>query len=142
MTSPSAAAPSPLADAVSGENAAIYAYGVIGPHLTGADRALATQAELDHRNLRDQISETMPSPPAAAAVYQMPFPVTGVATALAAAVEVEERVSVLWRAAAVAATGPDRQTALVALVNGAIRTAAFRRAAGAYPGTVPFPGLS
>jgi hypothetical protein len=127
---------------VSGENAAIYAYGVIGPHLAGADRALAAQAELDHRNLRDRISETMPSPPAAAVVYRMPFPVTDVASALAAAVEVEERVSVLWRAAAVAAGGNDRQTALEALINGAIRTAAFRRAAGAYPGTVPFPGLS
>jgi hypothetical protein len=135
-------ASSALNDAVSGEDAAIYAYGVIGPHLTGAARAMALQAELDHRNLRDQISEAMAAPPAAAAVYRMPFPVTDAASALSAAVTVEERVSVLWRAAAVAASDDGRQTALLALINGAVRTAAFRRAAGAYPGTTPFPGLS
>ncbi len=132
-----------LTDAIAGEDAAIFAYGVLGPHLTGADLALAQQAELDHRNLRDRITETMPSPPDASVVYQMPFPVTDIASALAAAVTVEQRLSVLWRAAVVAAVGDTaRQTALSAMTAGAVRTAAFRRAAGAYPGTVPFPGLS
>ena len=131
-----------LAAAVSGEDAAIYAYGVIGSHLTGPALALAVQSELDHRNLRDQVAETMPSPPAASVIYRMPFPVTSVATALAAAVTVEERSSALWRAAVVATTGNVRQAALNALVAGAIRTASFRRFAGNYPGTVPFPGLS
>jgi hypothetical protein len=132
-----------LADAISGENAAIFAYGVIGPHLKNANLALARQAELDHRNLRDRISETMASPPAAAAVYEMPFPVVDPVTALAAAVTVEERLSVLWRAAVVAGADPAaRKVALNAMTAGAIRTAALRRASGAYPGTVPFPGLS
>jgi uncharacterized protein DUF4439 len=138
MTAPNDA----LAAAVAGEDAAIYAYGVLGVHLTGADRAMAQQAETDHRNLRDQVTEAMPSPPAASVIYQMPFPVTNVATALAAAVTVEQRTSALWRAAVAATTGSTRQTALNALIAGAVRTAAFRRAAGAYPGTVPFPGLS
>ncbi len=132
-----------LTDAVAGEEAAIFAYGVLGPHLTGADLALARQAELDHRNLRDQISETMAAPPDASAVYAMPFPVTDAVSALAAAVVVEQRLDVLWRAAVVAAgDSASRQTALNALTAGAVRTAAFRRAAGAYPGTVPFPGLT
>jgi hypothetical protein len=131
-----------LADAIAGEDAAIFAYGVLGPHLTGANLALAQQAELDHRNLRDQVTETMPSPPNASVVYDLPFPVTDASSALAAAVVVEERLSMLWRAAVVAAVGGGRQTALTALTAGAIRTSAFRRAAGAYPGTVPFPGLT
>jgi hypothetical protein len=131
-----------LAAAVAGEDAAIYAYGVLGPFLAGPDRTLATQAETDHRNLRDRITEAMPSPPAATVIYQMPFPVTSTATALAAAVAVEERVSALWRSAVAATTGSTRQAALNALIAGALRTAAFRRAAGAFPGTVPFPGLS
>lgn len=138
MTDPDAA----LAAAVAGEDAAIYAYGVIGPHLIGADRLLAEQAETAHRNLRDEVTEAMPSPPAASVIYQMPFPVTDAATALAAAVTVEQRSSALWRAAVAATTGPPRQASLTALIDGAVRTAAFRRAAGAYPGTVPFPGLS
>jgi hypothetical protein len=132
-----------LADAIAGEDAAIFAYGVLGPHLTGANLALARQAELDHRNLRDRITETMATPPAAAPVYEMPFPVVDPETALAAAVTIEERLSVLWRVAVVAATDPTaRKTALDALTAGAVRTAALRRAAGAYPGTVPFPGLT
>jgi Domain of unknown function (DUF4439) len=138
MTSADAA----LTAAVNGEDAAIYAYGVIGPHLTGPALALAVQSELDHRNLRDQVAETMPSPPAASVIYQMPFPITSAATALAAAVTVEERSSALWRAVVVATAGNVRQAALNALIAGAIRAASFRRFAGTYPGTVPFPGLS
>jgi hypothetical protein len=135
-------APEPLAAAVAGEDAAIYAYGVLGAHLTGPARALAQRAETAHRNLRDQVTELMPAPPAAEVIYQMPFPVTNAATALAAAVTVEERASALWRTAVAASIGPTRRTALDALIAGAVRAAEFRRAAGAYPGTVPFPGLS
>jgi hypothetical protein len=130
-----------LSDAVSGENAAIYAYGMIGVHLTGAALAQAQQAELDHRNLRDTVNMTLAKPPDAAVIYQMPFPVTDAATALAAAVTVEERAAMLWRAAVEATAGAQRTTALNALIAGAVRTAAFRRLAGANPGTVPFPGL-
>jgi hypothetical protein len=131
-----------LVAAVQGEQAAIYSYGVLGAYLTGTDRSLASRAETDHRNLRDQLTMSMASPPAASVIYRMPFPVTSAATALAAAVTVEERSSALWRAAVVATTGTERQIALNALVAGAVRAAAFRRAAGAYPGTIPFPGLS
>ena len=81
-----------LIDAIAGEEAAIFAYGVLGPHLTGANLALAQQAELGHRNLRDQVGETMSAPPDAAVIYQMPFPVTDAVTALAAAVTAYIRV--------------------------------------------------
>jgi hypothetical protein len=131
-----------LAAAVSGEDAAIYAYGVLGVHLSGNARILAERAETEHRNLRDQITETMASPPAASVIYEMPFPITNAATALAAAVTIEERTSALWRAAVAASTADARKTALNALIAGAVRTVGLRRAAGAYPGTVPFPGLS
>jgi hypothetical protein len=72
----------------------------------------------------------------------MPFAVTSAATALAAAVTVEERTAALWRAAVAGTTGADRQFALNTLMAGAVRAAAFRRAAGAFPGTIAFPGLS
>jgi hypothetical protein len=137
MTDPRTA----LSDAVSGENAAIYAYGVIGVHVTGTALALVQQAELDHRNLRDTVNMTLSKPPNASVIYQMPFPVTDDASALACAVTVEERAAVLWRAAVEATNGAQRTTALNALIAGAVRTAAFRRVAGATPGTVPFPGL-
>jgi hypothetical protein len=133
---------STLAAAVAGEDAAIYAYGVLGPHLTGIDLAIAQQAETDHRNLRDSVNGTLPSPAAPEVLYALPFPVTGRASALALAVTIEERTEVLWRAAVVAGDTAHRQVPLDALTAAAVRAGALRRAAGASPGTVPFPGLS
>ena len=104
--------------------------------------ALAQQAELDHRNLRDSVAVGLASPPAPDVIYSLPFPVTNPASALALAVTVEERSAALWRAAAAAATPANRQVPLNALIAAAVRAATFRRAAGASPGTVAFPGLS
>lgn len=130
-----------LSAAVAGEDAAIYAYGVLGPHLTGVPLSLAQQAEVAHRNLRDSVAETLPSPPAPDVVYALPFPVVDRASALALAVTVEERSAALWRAAMVTADPADRLSPLNSMVAAAMRAAAFRRAAGASPGTVAFPGL-
>lgn len=129
-----------LNDAVAGEDAAIYAYGVLGPHLTGSARSLATQAELAHRNLRDSMLEKLASPPAAQANYALPFPVNSFATAVALAVHVEERCAALWRAVIVASESSSRDQPLTELTSAALRAAAFRRAGGARPGTVAFPG--
>jgi Domain of unknown function (DUF4439) len=130
-----------LSAAIAGEDAAIYAYGVIGPRLSGADLILAQQAEVAHRNTRDQFAATMPSPPAPEVVYALPFPVTDAAGALALAVTVEERCTALWRAAVAAAAPADRPTPLTVMIGTATRATAFRRRAGAFPGTVTFPGL-
>jgi hypothetical protein len=126
--------------ALSGEYAAIYAYGVIGAYLSGSARSLALQAETAHRNLRDQMLDTVADPPAPAAEYAMAAPVTSVATALAAAAGVENKCTALWRAAVAAAGAEQRQSALTEMINAALRAAAFRRLGGAMPGTVAFPG--
>jgi hypothetical protein len=131
-----------LADALRGEHAAIYAYGVLGPHLTGAVQALAEENELAHRNLRDSMIETLPSPPPAAAFYSLPFPVTDAKSAISLAVTVESRCALLWRAVVVAAPPGDREEPLATLTAAAVRAAALRRAGGAIPGTVAFPGLT
>ncbi len=131
-----------LAAAVAGENATIYAYGVLGPHLVGSALLLAQQAEVAHRNLRDTVAVGMSSPPAPGVIYTLPFPVTNAASALALAVTVEERSAALWRAAVAAASPKNRQLPLNALIAASTRAAAFRRAAGASPGTVAFPGLT
>lgn len=135
------AAQAALAAVVDGEYAAIYAYGVLGPHLVGSARSLAVQAELAHRDLRDSLVESLSAPPAPRAEYALPFAVTDYASALALAVRVEERCAALWRAAVVAADPDSRRTPLAELDNSALRAAAFRRAEGASPGTVAFPGV-
>lgn len=131
-----------LAAALRGEHAAIYAYGVLGPRLSGANLALARQAEAAHRNQRDALLETLPDPPAPEVVYATPFPVTDAASAIRLAVYVEEHCAALWRAVVVAADSAGRQSPLTALTDAATRAAAFRRAGGAIPGTVAFPGLA
>lgn len=130
-----------LTAALAGEHAAIYAYGVLGPHLTGATLALAQQTELTHRNQRDALLEALQSPPAAEAFYQTPFPVNSAASAIALAVYVEEHCAALWRDVVVAADPTTRPSQLTTFTAAELRAMAFRQAGGSFPGTIPFPGL-
>ncbi len=131
-----------LGAALAGAHAAIYAYGVLGPHLTGPALAMAQQSELLHRNLRDALLETLVSPPAAEALYGLPFAVTDRATAIALAVYVEEHGAALWRDVVVAADSGTRPGPLDTFINTELRAATWRRLGGAFPGTTAFPGLS
>ncbi|MGS2614649.1 ferritin-like domain-containing protein [Micromonospora sp. LZ34] len=146
MTQPTAPAgpPAVLADALTAEYAAIWAYGPIGVRLTGAAREAARDAEAAHRRRRDalvlRLSTTGGTVPPDRAGYALPFPVTDRASALRLAVEVEERTAAFWRAALPDTTGADRDQALAALVEYALRATRWRRTAGITPLTVPFPG--
>jgi hypothetical protein len=132
-----------LADALAGEHAAIYGYGVLGAHLTGPALDLARQTEAAHRTRRDwlvtRLASASPAAPAADPAYALPFPVSDPASALRLAVGIEERTGDVWRAALADTGGGDRKQALDALTDCALRAARFRRAAGQSPGTVPLP---
>jgi len=133
-----------LGAALAAEEAAIYAYGTIGVHLTGTDRELARSAEADHRGRRDQLvakldqlkASTAPAP----AGYELPFAVTDRPTALKLAAQIEDGVAQAWRAAVKGTTGADRSTALSALVASAVQATKWRKRAGATPLTMAFPG--
>ncbi|MET7867504.1 ferritin-like domain-containing protein [Micromonospora taraxaci] len=133
-----------LASALSAEYAAIYAYGRIGVRLTGAAREAAHQAEAAHRRRRDtlvvQLTTAGGVVPPDRAGYALPFPVTDRASALRLAAEVEERTAAHWRAALASTAGADRDQALAALVEYAVRATRWRKTAGLTPLTVPFPG--
>lgn len=132
-----------LGDALAGEHAAIFGYGVLGAHLTGPALELARQAEAAHRARRDallvRLSSASPAPPAADPAYTLPFAVTDGAGALRLATGIEERTGAVWRVTLAAVGGDDRRRALDALTDCALRAARFRRAAGESPGTVPLP---
>ncbi|MEH0935098.1 ferritin-like domain-containing protein [Micromonospora psammae] len=133
-----------LADALTAEYAAIYAYGPIGVRLTDSARRDARAAEAAHRTRRDALVLQLtaaggPVPPDRVG-YALPFPVTDRASALRLAVEVEERTAAFWRAALPVTGGADRNRALAALTDCALRATHWRRAAGVTPLTVPFPG--
>ncbi|HEY2672667.1 MAG TPA: ferritin-like domain-containing protein [Rugosimonospora sp.] len=132
-----------LADALAGEHAAIYGYGVLGAHLTGAALNQAKQAEAAHRTRRDTLfvdlaGANQPAP-AAAPAYALPFPVTDRTTAVSLATQIEERTGAVWRTVLPDVTGEHRRLALDALTDCALRAARWRRTAGQVPGTVALP---
>ncbi|WP_030489486.1 ferritin-like domain-containing protein [Micromonospora chokoriensis] len=133
-----------LTSVLSAEYAAIYAYGRIGVRLTGAARDAAHQAEAAHRRRRDalvvQLTTAGGVVPPDRAGYALPYPVTDRASALRLAAEVEERTAAHWRAALASTTGSERDQALAALVEYAVRATRWRKTAGVTPLTVPFPG--
>ncbi|GAA3337769.1 hypothetical protein GCM10020358_15320 [Amorphoplanes nipponensis] len=134
-----------LAAALAAEEAAIYAYGVLGVKLTGAgDRAEARAAEAVHRARRDVLvsrlaalqASTAPAP----AGYTLPFEVTDRASAIKLAAQVEDGVAQAWRAVLPVTTGADRATGLNALVDAAVRATRWRRLGALTPATMPWPG--
>jgi hypothetical protein len=133
-----------LSAALAAEEAAIYAYGPIGVRLADGAREDARAAEAAHRNRRDRLvsrlDEQSAAPAPAPAGYALPFPVTDRASALKLAIQVEDAVAAIWRAALPATEGADRQTSLTALTDAAVRGTRWRRLAGVTPLTVAFPG--
>ncbi|RIV40762.1 ferritin-like domain-containing protein [Micromonospora radicis] len=137
-------AESALAAALTAEYAAIWAYGPIGVRLAEAERKAAVEAEAAHRARRDalvvQLSTGGGTVPPDRPGYALPFPVTDRASALRLAVQVEERTAVFWRAVLPASAGAERDRALTALIDYAVRATRWRRSAGIAPLTVAFPG--
>jgi ferritin-like protein len=130
-----------LTGAMAAEVAAIYAYGILGVHLGAAARVNeARVAETAHRNRRDYLLDRLDQPAAAPAGYDLPFPVTDPASALRLAVHVEDGVAQAWRPVLGASQGADRETALSALTDAALRAARWRRIAGQSPVTMAYPG--
>jgi uncharacterized protein DUF4439 len=131
--------------ALAAEEAAIYAYGVIGVKLTAKpDIAAARAAEQEHRERRDwlvsKIAESSASPGASPAGYDLPFPVVDRGTALQLAVKIEDGVAQSWRPVLAVTVGADRSTALAAMTDAAVRACRWRKLAGVTPLTLPFPG--
>ncbi|GIF02874.1 ferritin-like domain-containing protein [Actinoplanes siamensis] len=134
-----------LAGALAAEEAAIWAYGLIGVHLReGAEQDQARAAEDAHRVRRDDLVEqlaalragTAPTP----AGYELPFPVTDRATALKLAVQIEDGVAQAWRTVLPVTESTQRADALSALTESAVRATKWRKLARLTPLTLIFPG--
>jgi hypothetical protein len=134
-----------LAAALAAEEAAIYAYGLIGVHLAGeSDVDEARRAEAAHRARRDvlvsRLDQLKASTAPAPAGYELPFAVADRASALRLAIQVEDGVAQAWRAALPATGGSDRSTSVSALTDAAVRATRWRRRADVTPLTQPWPG--
>ena len=130
-----------LTGAYAAEEAAIYAYGLIGVALPKAgEEDEARSAELAHRQRRDYLVAKIPQLPASPAGYETPFPVTDREAALKLAIQVEDGVAQAWRPVLAVTENADRATALAALTDAAVRATRWRRLAEVTPATMAFPG--
>ena len=75
-----------------GEQAAAYAYGVLTPRLSGAERTLAIQAIALHEQARDDALAKLQSAPDLNAVFDIPFPVNSADQARKLAAFCEDRL--------------------------------------------------
>ena len=134
-----------FAGALAAEEAAIYAYGLIGVKLSAAAEITeARGAEQAHRERRDwlisKIAELKSSAGPAPAGYTLPFPVSDRESALELAIRIEDGVAQGWRPVLGVTQDADRATGLSALTDAAIRACRWRRIADVTPLTMAFPG--
>jgi len=98
-----------LQAALAAEHAAIYGYGLLGAHLTGARQQAATAVWEAHRARRDRLATLIAglggTPVAAQPAYRLPVQVTSARTAAQLAVALEQNVLTGYVGLA-GATGP------------------------------------
>ncbi|MEI6453748.1 MAG: ferritin-like domain-containing protein [Actinomycetes bacterium] len=124
-----------LIAAIDGENAAIYAYGVIAAHVGGGAKRRALLALGSHRSWLDRwsglLTETH-SPPMATA-YDFPFPVVNAETARQLAPIVENRLVVVYADLAAASRDQVRSDAVLAAAECATRAVTWGASSQAFP---------
>lgn len=134
--------------ALAAEQAAIWAYGVIGTYAAMTRRSAVSAIEQTHRVRRDQLetlivaASAIPNPSLTA--YQLPSPVTDPTSAIVVAGHIEEGLTVVWRfALGNCDTATTRTFALTALIDSSVQSLAWRQVImGDAAQLYPFPGQS
>jgi hypothetical protein len=134
-----------LQNALAAEHAAIWSYALAVAFLSGADATRAREDEDAHRELRNQVEETLTQlgAPAVSAqpAYATPRPVTDSASAAGLAMVAETDALAAWRSVLERTRDrPLRQAALDTLSAGTLRCARWRVAVGQPPAIPVFPG--
>lgn len=123
---------------LSAQHAAIFAYGALGPHLTGSQRSAAHAAFDVHRGQRDVLMAAIGarggSPRAAEASYDLPFRVTDAASGCHLAALVESRLTAVCAQAVSTSSDSDRTYAAWALTQAALRAQTWGAPVTAFPG--------
>jgi hypothetical protein len=129
---------SALQGALAAENAAVYGYGVVGAMLAKGLRSRARTYWVAHQEARDTLAAMLvklgATPVAASPAYQLPFAVTGDASAVALAVVLEDGVAQAYLGV-VAVTDPTlRSFGALAMQPPANRAVVWRGSTVAFPG--------
>lgn len=126
--------------ALAGEQAAVYAYGVVAAQLSGADEKKALAAMAAHRANRDlllaQLADAGATPSPAAPAYTLPAPVVDAASARALAWLVEDRLAGQWAALAAASDGDRRRSAALVAEACSVRSVTWTGVAPVWSGAV------
>jgi len=134
-----------LQAALDAEHAAVYGYGVAGAHLAGARQKAAVRDWAAHQAARDTLAAMIialgAQPVAAAAAYQLPFPVHGERGAVRLAALLEDRVATAYLGLVALSEARLRMAGARALQSAALRATSWRGTALAFPGLeAPAPG--
>jgi hypothetical protein len=127
-----------LSAAVAAEDAAVYAYGVLGPRLAEDQRPAARIALDTHRQrsfaLRDRVAAAGGPAPDAPVAYDLPFPVTDPESAGRLAGLVEMRLAAAYADLAAALSDAPRTDAVLAAREATVRAIGWGSASMAFPG--------
>jgi hypothetical protein len=134
------------------EERAVFGYGVLGPHLSGADRPLAFSCVDDHEALRDATAADLAgagrTPVPALSDYPDLYPVIDAVAARRLAVRLEEGCADAWRYLYLQAASRTsaqaaalRRSAQQALTASAVRATRWRALVDPRHAATPFPGL-
>ena len=128
--------------ALAGEHAAVYVYGVVGGRVSVSTEtdlwSRVRTAYTLHRGRRDQLVSmlrTAEAEPVASEVsYDLPTPATSTEELTAAALLLEQRCSAVYADMVGSTSGANRQWALEALEDAAVRSLSFGAEPDAFPG--------
>jgi hypothetical protein len=134
---------SALQGALAAEHAAVYGYGVIGAMVSGATETLARADWLAHQEARDTLEAMLvklgATPVAADPAYQLPFPVTGEASAVRLAAALEDGVTQAYLGLVAVTDKTLRSFGALAMQPPANRAVAWRGSTVAFPGMPTTP---
>lgn len=128
--------------ALAGEHAAVYVYGVIGGRVSVSDQptlwSKVQAGYTNHRARRDQLIAMVRAadadPVVAEISYDLPTPARTPTQLTRAALEIEQRCTAVYVDVVGSTSGANRQWALEATTDAAVRQLGFGGAAEAFPG--------
>lgn len=133
-----------LQAALAAEHAAVYGYGMVGGRIGDDRRKEAREGYDAHRARRDELRRGVRdlggTPRAAAAAYELPFPVPDAAAAVRLAAELEDRVAAVYADLVRDGAGARRRDAAGALREAAVRAVRWRGSGVAFPGLAEWAG--
>jgi hypothetical protein len=124
--------------ALAAEQAASYAYGVIGAHLTGQRFNAAAADWVAHERARDSLTKMIialgAQPHPAAAAYRLPVSVTTAAQAISLAANLERQVASAYLSLVAVPDPALRTFAATRMQNAAVRAVRWSGQSQAFPG--------